>query len=54
MQGAVNMRTRAVELRVSQLVSFENGIRADATSWRRITTLLGWILGEPIGETKLG
>jgi len=52
-QGVVNIRTNDVELRVSQLVPFEKGIKADTESWQNFLTLLGWILGEPIGDTML-
>lgn len=49
-QGIVNFRKRTVEVRVSDIISFEEGLLKDL--WREWLTLLGWAVGKPVGNTK--
>lgn len=49
-QGVINFRERTVEVRVSDIISFEEGCLKD--HWREWLTLLGWAVGKPVGNTK--
>lgn len=50
-QGIVDFATGTTEVRVSEIVSFEEGgVKGD--NWRTWLTLLGWAVGKPMGNTK--
>lgn len=51
MQGIVHFDERSVEIRKSEIIDFEMGIRA-GDNWRKFLSLLGWFIGEPVGDTK--
>ncbi|MBE3044279.1 hypothetical protein IMZ48_17265 [Candidatus Bathyarchaeota archaeon] len=49
-QGVVNFAKGTTEIRVSQIVSFEEGgVRGN---WRQWLALLGWAVGKPVGRTR--
>jgi len=47
-QGVVNFPETTVELRVSRIIDFEKDV---LYNWREYMTLLGWAIGEPVGDT---
>ncbi|KAF4452720.1 endothelin-converting enzyme [Fusarium albosuccineum] len=47
-QAICDFEKGTIELRKSPPVHFPKGVRAD---WQKYLTLLGWILGKPVGQT---
>jgi len=52
-QGNVNFRKCTVGLRISEIVEFEKGVTDDRGHINeKYLTLLGWLIGDPVGNTS--
>ncbi|OAA63885.1 hypothetical protein ISF_04594 [Cordyceps fumosorosea ARSEF 2679] len=52
-QGCIDFRNYQFDVRCSEILDFnEGGIRGTDENLRRFYTLLGWVLGEPVGNIE--
>ncbi|CVL07855.1 uncharacterized protein FPRO_05068 [Fusarium proliferatum ET1] len=47
-QCILDAETGSIEIRKSPLITFDKGLLAE---WAKYLTLLGWVLGKPVGQT---
>jgi hypothetical protein len=48
-QGVVDIIKGSIEVRVSDIIQFDEGIKKNE---KKFHTLLGWMVGEPVGRTR--
>ncbi|ATY65788.1 kinase-like domain [Cordyceps militaris] len=52
-QGCIDFRHRQFDIRYSEILDFnEGGVRRTEENMQRFLTLLGWVLGNPVGNVK--
>ena len=49
-QGIVDFDKGTTEVRVSEILNFEE--TNISGNWQQWLTLLGWVVGKPVGDTK--